>query len=470
MNIAFVTSEAVPYAKTGGLADVSGALPQELEKLGHNVILVMPYYEVVKKKNIPVKKLDNADVYVAKTGKDLPVYFIANEEYFNRPELYGTPQGDYPDNALRFSYFCNAVLDLLPKIHFKPDIINTNDWQSALIPFYLRNSRKDEVFYKDTKTVLTIHNMAYQGLFEPSVLPEIGIGWDSFKPHGGVEFWGKMNFLKAGLVSVDAINTVSEKYSKEIQTDEYGCGLDGVLRDQGGHVYGILNGIDYSQWNPEVDDLILRKFSMSSLNGKMDCKKDLLREFGLTALDSTPIIGVISRLADQKGFDILAEIIEELAILDMRLVLLGTGDERYHKLFTKIKEKYPEQFGIKIAFNNALAHKIEAGSDMFLMPSRYEPCGLNQIYSLKYGTVPIVRGTGGLDDTIQDFNPETKAGNGFKFYEYSSWELLNTIKRALRLYKNKELWNTLMLNGMKQDFSWSKSAEKYIEMYGKLKN
>jgi len=468
VNIVFVTSEAVPYAKTGGLADVSGALPLELEKLGHNVILVMPYYQMIKKKNLSVRKVDDADAYVAKIGKNLSVYFIANDEYFDRPELYGTPQGDYPDNSARFGYFCKAVLELLPKINFRPDVINVNDWQSALIPLFLKTTHAGNDFYKGVKTVLTIHNMAYQGSFEPSVIPELGLSWDIFKPHGGIEFYGKVNFLKAGLISVDAISTVSEKYSKEIQTEEYGCGLDGVLREEGGHVYGILNGIDYSQWNPEVDEFIAKHYNIHDFNGKTECRKDLLKEYEINALDTTPIIGIISRLADQKGFDILAEAIEEIALLDLRIILLGTGEEKYHKLFTEIKAKYPDHFGVKIAFNNAIAHKIEAGSDMFLMPSRYEPCGLNQIYSLKYGTVPIVRATGGLDDTIQNFDPSSGTGNGFKFEEYSANALLGTIKWAIRNFKDKKNWHKLMLNGMKQDFSWHRSAEKYIEMYQKI--
>lgn len=446
LNIAFITSEAVPYAKTGGLADVSGALPFELAGLGHNVILILPYYQMIKKKNIP---------------KNPSVYFIEKDEYFDRPELYGTPQGDYPDNAQRFGYFCRAVLELLPKINFRPDIVHVNDWQSSLIPFFLKTDESANPFYKDTKTVLTIHNMAYQGLFEPEVLDDLKISRDFFKPHGGIEFYGMVNFLKAGLISADAISTVSEKYSYEIRIEEYGCGLDGVLREEGGHVYGILNGVDYNHWNPEVDELIIEKYSINDLRGKKGCRKDLLKEFSLTALDTTPIIGIISRLADQKGFDILAETIDELALLDLRIVLLGTGEEKYHKLFTEIKEKYPDHFGIKIAFNNTIAHKIEAGSDMFLMPSRYEPCGLNQIYSLKYGTIPIVRATGGLDDTIEDMV------NGFKFDEYSSSALLEAIKRALRTFKDSTLWGKLMITGMRQDFSWHKSAEKYVEMYGK---
>lgn len=455
MNIAFITSEAVPYAKTGGLADVSGSLPLELAKLGHKVVLVLPYYQMIKKKGYPVRI----------TTQNPSVYFIENDEYFDRPELYGTPKGDYPDNAFRFGYFCKAVLELLQEINFQPDIIHTNDWQCALIPFYLKTTYRDNPFYKKTKTVLTIHNMAYQGLFERDVLDGLGIDKEYFKPHGGIEFYGKVNFLKAGLISADAISTVSQKYSHEIQTPEFGYGLDGVLREEAGHVYGILNGVDYSHWNPEVDDFIVKRYSINDLSGKEECRRDLLKEFGLSALDTTPIIGIISRLADQKGFDILASAIEEIALLDLRIVLLGTGDQLYQKLFTEIKERYPEHFGIRIAFSNPLAHKIEAGSDMFLMPSRYEPCGLNQIYSLKYGTIPIVRGTGGLEDTIEDFDPQTGKGNGFKFYEYSPKALLDAIKRAIKVFRNKPLWKKLMLNGMQQDFSWRRSAEKYIEMY-----
>lgn len=469
LKIAMVTSEAVPYAKTGGLADVTGILPQEIKKLGHDVILILPYYQEVRRQvmatNISVNKLD--DIYTV-TDNGVTAYFIVKDDYFNRKGLYGIAKGDYPDNAYRFGFFCKKVLDLLPEIKFQPDIIHVNDWQSALIPYFLKTIEKDNPFYKETRTLLTIHNMAYQGLFHPDVLPGLGLSQEVFTPYGGIEFYGRISFLKAGLISADAISTVSKKYSQEIQTEEYGYGLDGVLREQGSHVYGILNGVDYSQWNPEIDQFIIKRYNTNDLSGKTECRRDLLKEFNLGEDPSTPIIGMISRLADQKGFDILAECIEEIAGLDLRVVLLGTGEEKYRKLFRRIQKKYPKLFGIKIEFNNSLAHKIEAGSDMFLMPSKYEPCGLNQIYSLKYGTVPIVRATGGLDDTIENFNPQKGSGNGFKFEGYSAKALLDKIKEALNIFKNKQLWQRLIQNGMQQDFSWSQSAQQYIELYNRI--
>lgn len=468
LKIAIVTSEAEPYAKTGGLADVCGTLPPEIKKLGHDVILILPYYRTIRETKIAAKKLNN--IYSTTGEGGVEAYFIANRKYFDRKELYGTPKGGYPDNAYRFGAYCKTVIDLLPKIGFQPDIIHINDWQSAMVPYFLKTIEKENPFYRETKTLLTIHNMAYQGLFPPDVLLGLGLSQDVFIPHGGIEFYGKVSFLKAGLITADAISTVSKKYSQEIQTEEYGCGLDGVLREERGHVYGILNGVDYSQWNPEIDKFITQKYSADNLSGKNECRKDLLKEFGLDGDISTPIMGMISRLTDQKGFDILAESIEEIAKLDLRLVLLGTGENKYHKLFRKIQKKYPRHFAIKIEFNNPIAHKIEAGSDMFLMPSRYEPCGLNQIYSLKYGTVPVVRATGGLDDTIENFDPQKSTGNGFKFAEYSSKALLDKIKEALNIFENKELWNKLIQNGMKQDFSWQRSAQEYIELYNKILN
>lgn len=466
LKIAMVTSEAVPYAKTGGLADVAGTLPKELKKLGHEVILILPYYQTVKEKNIAVKTQEG--VYKTEGANGIRTYFIANDTYFDRPFLYGTPKGDYPDNAYRFGFFCNAVIELLPKIDFQPDIIHLNDWQTTPISYFLKIKKKQSTFYENTKILVTIHNMAYQGLFSPDVLPGLGIGWDEFVPLGKIEFYGKVNLLKAGLSTADAISTVSKKYSHEIQTEEYGCGLEGVLKEAGGRVYGILNGVDYNEWNPEVDKFIARTYDINNPAGKIECKKDLLKEFGFDEDLSIPVIGMISRLADQKGFDILARSIRELEKLNLRLVLLGTGEEKYHRLFRMINKKYPEHFSAKIEFNNTIAHKISAGCDMFLMPSKYEPCGLNQIYSLKYGTVPIVRATGGLDDTIENFDPEKGTGNGFKFEEYSSGVLIDKIKEALDTYRNKTLWRRLMQNCMAQDFSWEKSAGEYVELYKKM--
>ena len=464
MKIVFISSEAVPYAKTGGLADVSGVLPVELKRMGHEVIMVLPYYKAIREKGISTRKL-NENVYIAKGNEGLTVYLVANEKYFNRSCLYGTPKGDYPDNGQRFGFFCQETLRLLPRIDFDADIIHSNDWQTGLIPLLLKTTEKDNSFFKKTRTVFTIHNMAYLGLFKPEIIAELGLPRDVYNPFKGIEFYGKTSFLKAGLIGADAISTVSEKYSKEIQTEEYGCGLDGLLKSRANRIYGILNGVDYRQWNPETDEYIARKYDIDNLDGKKKCRDDLLADFGVSISEKTPVIGMISRLADQKGFDILADSLKDLSQRELFIVLLGTGEEKYHSLFRKVVKKYPRHFGVRIAFDNVLAHKIEAGSDMFLMPSRYEPCGLNQIYSLKYGTVPIVRATGGLDDTIVDFNGKTGQGNGFKFRGYNSREMVEAIDRSVITFQNKKLWYGLMKNGMSEDFSWHRSAEKYVSMY-----
>lgn len=479
LKIVIVASEAAPYAKTGGMADVCGALPLELARQGHQVLLVVPFYKCIRKKRHGIRKTKNSvslplagkevfgTILTKKINPQFRLFFIANDDYYNRDELYGTSQGDYADNGLRFGFFCKAVLELLPKIGFQPDIIHANDWQTGLIPFFLKTEDKYTPFYNNTKTILSIHNLAYQGLFDKSILAGLGISRDWYNMNG-IEYYDKVNYLKAGLISADEISTVSKKYSLEMQTHEYGCGLDGVLRVQRGHIEGILNGVDYAEWHPETDKHIAKNYSRDNMSGKLQCRHALMQEFNLQAKDETPIIGIISRLADQKGFDILAKGINELVAMDLRIVLLGTGDEKYHLLFRKMQQQYPDHFAARLAFNNGLAHRIEAGSDMFLMPSRYEPCGLNQIYSLKYGTVPIVRATGGLDDTIDNFNPQTGKGNGFKFTEYSVNALVKKVKEALEIFKNRDLWHKLVKNGMDHDFSWKQSAQEYIALYRKI--
>jgi starch synthase len=349
-------------------------------------------------------------------------------------------------------------------LELKPDIIHCNDWQTGLTPVYLKTLYRTFPSLAQTASVLTIHNIAFQGLFWHYDLLLTNLGWELFTPQA-LEFYGKLNFLKGGIVFADAVTTVSRKYMDEIQTPEFGAGLEGVLHDRRKDLYGILNGADYEEWSPSKDPFIKEKYGPSDWKGKKACKEDLQREFYLTLDPDIPLLGVISRLTDQKGFDLLAEIMEDLMSLGLQFVLLGTGEEEYNLLFQKIGQKYPQQAGIRIAFDNALAHKIEAGADMFLMPSRYEPCGLNQIYSLKYGTVPIVRATGGLDDTIQDFDPVGGEGNGFKFQDYSSSALLCAVKLALEAYRDKALWEKLMIRGMARDFSWEQSARAYVKVY-----
>jgi len=427
MKILIASPEIVPFAKTGGLADVSGALPKALEKLGEDVTAIMPKYRAVDDKKfgleytginiqVPISnRIEEAKIYKGYinshqpvANKEIPIYFIDKKEYYDRPYLYGTPAGDYPDNAERFIYFDRAILETCKTIGLKPDVIHCHDWQTGMVPVYLKTLYKDDPFFKETSTLFTVHNLGYQGLFWHLDMHLTNLGWDIFSPDG-IEFYGKINILKGGLVYSDAITTVSKTYSQEIQTKEYGCGLDGVLRKRKDDLYGVENGIDYEEWNPATDKYLSAKYLKENLSGKWDCKKDLLNIYGLKASKEVPVLSVISRLADQKGFDLIAEIMDDLMKLDVQFVLLGTGEDKYHKLFEDIGKKYPSKAGIKIGFDNALAHKIEAGADMFLMPSRYEPCGLNQLYSLKYGTIPIVRATGGLNDTIENYDPAGKA-------------------------------------------------------------
>jgi len=476
MKILFASPEAVPYAKTGGLADVSGALPIALAQMGHEVDLLLPKYRGVDEKRFPAvqtgmvlkvpisQKVINAEVYVLEPAPRLRVLFLRQDSYYDRDQLYGTPSGDFEDNAERFIFFSRAVVEAA--LELNPDIIHANDWQTGLIPVYLKTLYRWSPALARAATIFTIHNIGYQGLFWHYDMHLTNLGWDLFTTQA-LEYYGRLNLLKGGIVFADSVTTVSRKYMEEIQTPEYGAGLDGVLRDRKPDLHGILNGVDDREWSPGNDRFIKEKFDPSDLGGKRACKADLQQEFYLKADPDIPLLGVISRLTDQKGFDILAPIMEPLLNLGVQFVLLGTGEEKYHLLFQKIGQKYPQKARIRIAFDNTLAHKIEAGADMFLMPSLYEPCGLNQIYSLKYGTVPIVRATGGLDDTIQDFNPLTEEGTGFKFKEYNSSSLLEAIKRALQVYQNRTVWEKLMARGMAEDFSWEQAAREYVRVYEK---
>ena len=483
MNIAFAASECVPFSKTGGLADVVGALPKALAELGHNVSVYLPKYKQTRLNDVDAKVLLPSitvpfdDQYrfcsVLDGGRraGLQFYFIDYPPFFGRQALYGTPAGDYPDNAERFALYCRAVLEA-SKILGVPQVFHCHDWQSALIPVLLRTSYAEDPVFRGTHTVFTIHNIGYQGLFPPDTLPLLMLPWDLLTIDK-MEFWSKVNFLKGALVFSDAITTVSRKYSQEIQTPEYGFGLDGVLRSRAGIVSGILNGVDYSEWSPERDKLIVRQYSADHLEGKTECKYDLLRQFGLNNASAKsgaelPVIGIVSRFAAQKGFDLIAEIADDLARLPVIVTALGSGDKEYQDLFLKLHRQFPEKFAVKIAYDDALAHKIEAGADMFLMPSRYEPSGLNQMYSLKYGTVPIVRATGGLDDSIEPWASKTGAGTGFKFSSYTGSALLAAIQEALKAFQDKTAWKKLMLNGMKKDFSWTASAREYVKVYERL--
>lgn len=476
MKILFATPEAVPFAKTGGLGDVSGALPRALANLGQEVFLVIPKYRQIDEKRFSLKKTgqlikiplaqktETGELLATELSPNLQVFLIQQEKYYNREYLYTTPSGDYEDNAERFIFFSRAILEAALALDLKPDVIHCHDWQTGLTPVYQKTIYKSVASLAKTISTFTIHNIAYQGLFWHYDMPMTGLGWEFFTPQT-LEFYGKINFLKGGIVFADAVTTVSRKYKEEIQTPESGFGLEGVLRERQADLYGILNGVDYKEWSPEQDPYIKQKYTATDLAGKKICKLDLQREFGLTLNEEIPLLASITRLIDQKGCDLIAAAMEEIIKANLQFVVLGTGEEKYHLLFQELRAKYPHQLGVKIAFDDILAHKIEAGADMFLMPSRYEPCGLNQIYSLRYGTVPIVRATGGLDDTIKNFNPLTGEGNGFKFQDYSSAALIDAIKRALQIFQNKPLWKKLMQQGMAEDFSWDRSAREYLRVY-----
>lgn len=485
LKISFITSEITPYSKTGGLADVSHALPKELKKLGCDVIVITPKYKTIDETKFNLQTSfelsfgpdEHAIIKQTETEDGVKIYFIANNIYFGRDQLYGEKNGDYvdyPDNAKRFAFFSKACLELLKKLNYKPDIIHTNDWQTALVPIYLKTKNAYIEFFKNTKTIHTIHNIGYQGIFEKEKMHEIDVDWSLFNIEV-LEFWNRINLLKGAIALSDAITTVSEKYSYEIQTPEFGFGLDGILKKRANSLFGVINGVDYSIWDPKVDKYLqsLRlNYTSTNLSNKKKLKLLLLKEFELPLNKSVPLIGMISRLVSHKGFDILAEAFDELMKLDIIIVILGAGEKKYEDFLLSAKSRYPTKVGVYLGFSEELAHKIEAGADMFLMPSAYEPGGLSQLYSLRYGTIPIVRETGGLADTILQFKllPDNEIrGNGFVFQEYSATALLNAVKEAVELYcGNPQIWTKLMKAAMEQDWSWSTSAMKYLDLYKKI--
>jgi len=471
MRILFVASEGLPFSKTGGLADVVEALPKALVARGHEVAVVLPRYRGTKTSTIVMPsltvplglRLRFPAVADGTLLNGVRYFFVDDPAYFDRDGTYGTSTGDFWDNAERFSEFSRAAIEIAKHI-WPADVIHCHDWQTALVPVLLRTSYSDDPVLKDIPVVFTIHNMGYQGQFSREVIDRAGIPVVTFTP-ARLEFYGDVNFLKGGIVYSDYITTVSRRYAQEIQTREYGYGLDGVARSRSDRLVGILNGVDYSAWNPAKDTFLPAKYSPKDLSGKLLCKQDLLKTFGLPDIPGRPVVGIVSRFADQKGFDLIAEVAPEIMREDMALVVLGTGDKKYEELFQTLALAYPDRVGVKIAYDNAIAHKVEAGSDMFLMPSRYEPCGLNQIYSLKYGTVPIVRATGGLDDTIELFDLEHGTGTGFKFWDYTGGALLYTIRQALHHFADERIWKRIQLNGMEKDFSWKTPAAEYVKLY-----
>jgi len=470
LNVLIVSSEIVPFAKTGGLGDVVGALAKNLENLGVNVSLAMPKYkkqeidEIAKEigaKEIEVKigdEIFKGSVWKGEIGSSIKVYFVDNPSFFYREELYGVGGNDYPDNHKRFIFFSLVLLEFIKKKNLNFDVIHCNDWQTALIPAYIK------LRGNNIPTLFTIHNLAYKGLFPPETVVLSGFGWNYFTPEY-FEFYNQFCFLKGGIKFSDIINTVSERYALEIQTPEFGEGLDGFLKARSDSLFGILNGVDYDVWNPTTDPHLKSRYTLRSIGRKKINKEDLIKECGLEIDSEKPLIGMITRLVDQKGLDILLPVLDEIISMGAGMVILGKGDEYYERALKEKAKKLKGKLSVKIEFNESLAHKIEGGADMFLMPSRYEPCGLNQLYSMKYGTVPIVRAVGGLYDSVKEFNPKTGTGTGFRFENYRSEELLKAVKRAIRVFKNKEQWERLIKNCMKEDFSWEKSAKKYIKLY-----
>lgn len=472
MRILFVASEALPYAKTGGLADVIEALPRALVKQGHEIAVFLPRYRGMKASSVAVPSLTIPQgtrlrfPAIANGGihRGVRYFFLDDPFYFDRDGIYGDRNHEYPDNAERYTEFCRAAIELV-KQAWMPDLIHCHDWQAAMVPVLLRSSYGDDHAVRNIPVVFTIHNMGYHGIFSKDALERAGIPTGVFHPRG-IEFFGNVNLLKGGLVYSDYLTTVSRKYAQEIQTSEFGFGLEGVVRTRADRLVGILNGVDYSSWSPDRDTLIPMKYSATDLTGKNACKEALMAEFKLHNNNGhRPIMGVVSRFADQKGFDLIAQIIRELLHEDVMLAVLGAGERRYEEMFRALAADFPGRVGTVIAYDNRLAHLVEAGSDMFLMPSRYEPCGLNQIYSLRYGTVPVVRATGGLDDTIEPFDLEHGTGTGFKFAEYSGGALLHAIRQALHHYSDEGVWKRIQLNGMAKDFSWNTSAAEYAKLY-----
>jgi starch synthase len=465
-----VASEATPFAKTGGLADVIGALAPALAARGEDVAVLMPRYRGINVEGTPIAYQDlrvrlgvqdyTANVHCVVERK-VPYFLVDCPPLYDRDGLYGDPGGeDYPDNHVRFAMLARVVLTMIRYV-FRPDVIHCHDWQAALVPILKRTLFAGDPTFMGMPVVLTIHNLGYQGVFPPAALAEMGLDASLLTP-ACLEFFGKVNLLKGGILLSDAITTVSPTYAREIQTPELGFALDGVLKTRRDAIRGILNGVDYSEWDPTTDPLIAAKYSAANLAGKRDCKKDLLAAFDLPAASlERPLVGMVARLAGQKGFDLIEQAAAELAAQDLSLVVLGVGEPKWQQFLEDLHAAHPEKVGVRIAYDESLAHKVEAGADIFLMPSLYEPCGLNQIYSLRYGTVPVVRATGGLDDTIDE-------STGFKFREYTGAAMMDALRRALAVYREPERWPAMMRAGMSRDYSWNASAARYSGLYRRL--
>lgn len=483
MNILLATSEAVPFAKTGGLADVCGALPVELARLGHRPAVILPAYRQTRYCGLAIQPL-GIDFIVpigskmvtghllrsSMPGVDVPVYLIEQDQYFDRDELYGVDGKDYIDNCERFVFFSRAVLEAIRLLDLQVDVLHANDWQTGLIPAYLKIEYHSVPRYQRIAALFTIHNMSYQGQFWHWDMLLTGLDWKYFNWRQ-MEFHGNLNLLKTGMVFSDSISTVSPRYAQEIQSSALGCGLEDVLRYRSDVLTGILNGIDPHEWDPQTDPHLPANYTAETVaQGKPICKAVLQKELGLPQDGHAPLVGMVGRLIDQKGFDLLADVLQRwVQTSDVQWAILGTGQPKYHKLLETLAERFPQKVAVRLEFSNPLAHRIEAGADIFLMPSRFEPCGLNQMYSLRYGTVPLVRATGGLADTIVGYDPQAPnpAANGFVFQEYSILTLSETLRQACDAYRQPEVWSQLVATGMRQDWSWARRAREYVELYQK---
>lgn len=484
MKIFFATSEAVPFAKTGGLGDVCGALPVELARLGHEVAVILPAYRQVHLCGQPIERL-GIDFIVPIGSKtvvghllrssmpemSVPVYLVEQNQYFDRDQLYSVDGKDYPDNCERFVFFSRAVLEAIRLLDLEVDLLHVNDWQTSLVSAYLKIEYQNVPRYQNIACLLTIHNLSYQGKFWHWDMLLTGLDWKYFNWRQ-MEFHGELNLLKTGIVFADAINTVSPRYAQEIQSSPLGCGLEGVLQHRRDVLTGILNGIDPQEWNPATDPHLPANYDVGNVfQVKPICKAALQKELGLPCEAAIPLVGMIGRLTQQKGFDLLLEVLPRwLQESEVQWVILGMGQPEYHKALTALAERFPRKLVLRLEFSNPLAHRIEAGADMFLMPSRFEPCGLNQFYSLRYGCVPVVRFTGGLADTIVAFKPQAPniAATGFVFEDYSAMALNYALQQAVDTYHRPEVWRQLIETGMKQDWSWSRSAKEYVELYRKM--
>jgi starch synthase len=483
-KIFFVSSEVAPFAKTGGLADVSTALPKALKERGHDVRMMMPNYRSVNERKYTLRDVIRLKEFAVTVGGQMlkadgksaflpdskvQIYLLNYKPYFDREGLYQNTAGaEYADNAERFIFFCRGCLETLKLLQWQPEVIHCNDWQTALIPVYLKTLYKDDPFFKDVAAVLTVHDIAYQGLFDAAAVQKAGLPAEMFYSGSDLEFYGKFNFLKAGLLAADWISTVSQAYAEEMQSAEYGKGLEGVVKARKQNLSGILNGIDYTEWNPANDRFIAQKYSATDLAPKIENKKELLKRVGLDFDEATPLIGMISALAPDQGVELLEEAFDAMMALGVQMVVLGAGEEKYHKMLARFAKKHAGRLSVQLRFDNSLAHFIHAGADMLLIPPRHEPGGIIQLQALRYGTIPIVHAVGGLAETVQNYETRAENGAGFVFKKYAAEEMVKAVERAVKVFHDKKRWLKLMKNAMKPNYSWEATAEKYTKLYARL--